>query len=410
MALNYIWVSFFLISFVVAMFKLVFLGDIKIFPALVTSTFETSKMAFEICLYLTGVLSFWMGLMKVGENAGMVKVLARVAGPFFSRLFPDVPPNHPAMAPMLMNFSANLLGLDNAGTPLGLKAMQELQKLNKYSPTASNAQIMFLVINTSGLTLIPITIIMYRAQLGSEYPSSIFIPILLATICSTLAGLILVAFYQKINLLDKVLFAYLGGVLALVTFIIYAFSNMDDTQVTEVSTLVGNVALFSAIVAVVCLAVYKKENAYEAFIEGAKDGFGVAINIIPYLVAMLVGIGLFRASGALESFVEIIRFFIETFGIDSEFVAALPTALMKPLSGSGARGMMIDAMNTYGADSFIGKLACTFQGSTDTTLYIVAVYFGSVSVRNTRYAITCGLFADLVGIITSVLVAYIFYK
>jgi len=409
MALNFIWVAFFIISFVVALAKLIFLGDYAVFPALVSSTFEMSKTAFEISIWLTGVISFWSGLMKVGEQAGMVNILARLAGPFFSRLFPDVPANHPAMAPILMNFSANLLGLDNAGTPLGLKAMQELQKLNPHPTTASNAQIMFLVINTSGLTIIPITVIMYRVQLGSQHPSSVFLPILVATIASTLAGIILVALYQRIKIWDKVLLTYLGTIICLVITIMYAFQDMESKQVTEISTLVGNIVVFTAIISFIGLAVYKRINAYEAFIEGAKDGFGTAIQIIPYLVAVLVGIGLFRTSGALEEFVEMVRYIVEGFGFNSEFVAALPTALMKPLSGSGARGMMIDAMKTYGVDSFVGKLACTFQGATDTTLYIIAVYFGSVNIRDTRYAIICGLFADLVGIIVSIIVAYAFF-
>ncbi|MCS7003963.1 MAG: hypothetical protein NZM38_01405 [Cytophagales bacterium] len=409
MALNFVWVAFFIISFAVALSKLIFLGDYQVFPALVNSTFEMSKTAFEISIWLTGVISFWSGLMKVGEQAGMVKLLARFAGPFFSRLFPDIPKNHPAMAPILMNFSANLLGLDNAGTPLGLKAMQELQKLNPNPHQASNAQIMFLVINTSGLTIVPINIIMYRVQLGSQHPSSVFLPILIATIASTCAGILSVALYQRIRIWDKVLLTYLGAVISLVIAIMYAFQDMDSKQVTEVSTLIGNIVVFTVIISFIGLAIYRRINAYEAFIEGAKDGFSTAIQIIPYLVAVLVGIGLFRTSGALEGFVEMVRYIVEAFGINSEFVAALPTALMKPLSGSGARGMMIDAMKTYGVDSFVGRLACTFQGATDTTLYIIAVYFGSVNIRDTRYAITCGLFADFVGIVVSILMAYAFF-
>lgn len=409
MTLNYIWIAFFLLAFVFALFKLIFFGDTEIFSQIVASTFDMSKTAFDISIGLTGTLALWMGLMKVGEEAGMVKILAKVVDPFFRRIFPEIPHNHPAMGPIMMNFSANMLGLDNAATPLGLKAMEEMQKLNPEKETATNAQIMFLVLNTSGLTLIPITVLMYRAQMGAAQPSDVFIPILLATLCSTIGGLVVVSLFQKIKLFDKVILAYLGGLLALIAFTIWGFQQLTPEETSLVSSLVSNVVLFSIIVSFVGLALIKKVNAYEVFVEGAKEGFKVAVNIIPFLVAMLVAIGVFRASGALDMISSGIAFVFTSFGVNADFVDALPTAFMKPLSGSGARGMMIEAMQNFGADSFVGKLVSTLQGSTDTTLYIVAVYFGSVKIRNTRYAITSGLAADFIGIIAAILICYLFF-
>jgi len=409
MALNVIWVGFFLIAFLVAAVKLVFLHDTGIFTAMVDSTFEMAKVGFEISLGLTGVLTLWLGLMRVGEKGGVIDALAKVVRPFFHRIFPEIPKDHPVFGSMIMNFAANMLGLDNAATPLGLKAMQELQDLNPVKDTASNAQIMFLVLNTSGLTLIPISIMVYRAQLGAANPSDIFLPILLTTFFSTIAGLISVAVVQRINLFDRVILAYLGGLTAAIVAIIYFFSRLPQDQVESVSTLVANVLLFGIITAFILMAAVRRVNVYEAFIEGAKEGFPVVIKIIPYLVAILVAIGVFRASGAMELLVASIGRGFTAFGINTDFIEALPTALMKPLSGSGARGLMVDAMQTYGADSFVGRLASTFQGSTDTTFYIIALYFGSVSVRKTRHAVTCGLIADGTAIVAGVLIGYLFF-
>lgn len=409
MVLNYIWVSFFLIAFVFALFKLIFMGDMEIFPRIVENTFEMARSGFEISIWLTGLLALWMGLLKVGEKSGVIGLFARLVSPFFTRIFPEVPKDHPAMGSILMNFSANMLGLDNAGTPIGLKAMRELQSFNPQPETASNAQIMFLVLNTSGLTIIPITIILYRAQMGAVHPSDVFIPILLATTFSTFTGLLLVALYQRINLLDPVILTWLGGLLVFVGGTIWFFNQLEESQVTRVSALVSNVVLFSVIIFFLTLAAYRKVNAYETFIEGAKEGFEVAVGIIPYLVAMLVAIGVFRASGAMNEVVEGVRWGLALFALDGAFVDALPTALMKPLTGSGARGMMIETMKTFGPDSFAGRLACTFQGSTDTTLYVIAVYFGSVRIRKTRYALTCGLLADLSGAIAAIFIAYMFF-
>ena len=409
MVLNYLWVAFFLIALVVGLFRLIFLHDTEIFTAMVNSTFEMAKTAFEISLGLTGVLTLWLGLMRVGEKGGVIKALAKVVQPFFNRLFPEIPRDHPAHGSMIMNFAANMLGLDNAATPLGLKAMQELQELNPEEDTASNAQIMFLVLNTSGLTLIPISIMVYRAQMGAANPTDIFIPILLATFFSTLVGLIAVAVVQRINLFDKVVLAYLGGLIGLVAATIWYFSRLPEAQVQTVSNLVANVMLFGVIAAFIALAMIRRVNVYEAFIEGAKEGFPVVIKIIPYLVAILVAIGVFRASGAMNFLVSGVGRAVGALGINTDFVEALPTALMKPLSGSGARGMMVDAMQTYGADSFVGRLASTFQGATDTTFYIIALYFGSVGVRKTRYAVTCGLIADFAGIIAAIFIAYLFF-
>jgi spore maturation protein SpmA len=409
MVLNYIWIAFFLVSLVVGLVRLVFFGDTEIFTTMVNSTFEMAGVAVDICLGLIGVLTLWLGLMKVGEMGGAVRLLARVVRPFFHKLFPEVPEDHPAYGSMIMNFAANMLGLDNAATPLGLKAMKELQSLNPDEETATNAQIMFLVLNTSGLTVIPISIMVYRAQMGAANPSDIFLPILLTTFFSTLAGLIVVAMVQRINLLDRTILAYLGGLTGIVGGTIYFFSRLPQDQVETVSNLVANVLLFSIIAGFIGLAMIRKVNVYEAFIDGAKEGFTVVIKIIPYLVAILVAIGVFRASGSMDFLVAGVGRAFTFMGINTDFIEALPTALMKPLSGSGARGMMVDAMQTYGADSFVGRLASTFQGATDTTFYIIALYFGSVGVKKTRHAVACGLFADLVGIIAAIFIAYLFF-
>ncbi len=409
MVLNYIWIIFFLVAFVVALAKLIFLGDTEVFPAIVNSTFDTAKTGFEISIGLTGVMALWLGIMKIGERGGVIDVFARLIGPFFHKLFPEVPQNHPVVGSILMNFSANMLGLDNAATPLGLKSMQGLQEINPNKDTASNAQIMFLVLNTSGLTIIPISIMVYRAQLGAVNPSDIFIPILLATFFSSVVGLITVAIYQKINLFDKVILAYLGAIGLLVGGIIYYFSLLDATQINKVSTVAANLILFSIITAFITLAWLRKVNVYESFIEGAKEGFEVAIKIIPYLIAILVAVGVFRACGAMDFIIDGIGSGLALLGIDTAFVQALPTALMKPLSGSGARGMMIDAMKTHGPDSFTGRLVSTVQGATDTTFFVLAVYFGSVNIKNTRYALTAGLIADFAGIVAAIAMAYLFF-
>ncbi|HSA57787.1 MAG TPA: nucleoside recognition domain-containing protein [Gemmatimonadaceae bacterium] len=409
MVLNYIWVSFFLIALVVGLVRLLVMGDTQIFTNMVNSTFETARTGFEISLGLTGVLTLWLGLMKVGEAGGAINALAVVARPFFRRLFPEVPRDHPAHGSIIMNFAANMLGLDNAATPLGLKAMQELQELNPEKETATNAQIMFLVLNTSGLTVIPISIMVYRAQAGAANPSDVFLPILLATFCSTMVGLITVAVVQRIRLFDPVVLAYLLGLTGLVAATIWYFSGLPQEQVQTMSNLVANVTLFGVISGFIALAVYRRVNVYEAFIEGAKEGFSVAIRIIPYLVAILVAIGVFRASGTLDLLVVGVGRIFTALGLPTDFVPALPTALMKPLSGSGARGMMVDAMTTHGADSFVGRLASVFQGATDTTFYIIALYFGSVGVRKSRHAVSCGLIADFAGITAAIFIAYIFF-
>jgi spore maturation protein SpmA len=409
MVLNYIWIAFFLIAFVVALVKFVFLGDLEVFPAMMDSTFAQSKTAFEISLGLTGVLSLWLGIMKIGEKGGVVNALARLLSPVFVRLFPDIPRNHPVTGNIFMNLSANMLGLDNAATPMGLKAMEGLQELNTKKDTASNSMIMFLVLNTSGLTLIPISILVYRAQMGAAQPTDVFIPILLATFFSTMAGIIITSLYQRINLLNSTLLIALGSVCAVVAAIIWGFSQLDSVLMNQVSISVSNILLMVIIVAFIVAGLRKRVNVYDAFIEGAKDGFTTAVRIIPYLVAILVAIGVFRASGAMDFVIDGIRYCVAAVGGGTDFVEALPTALMKPLSGSGARGMMVDAMTTYGADSFVGRLSCIFQGSTDTTFYILAVYFGSVGVRYTRYAVTCGLLADLAGIIAALVIAGMFF-
>ncbi len=398
-----------MIAFVVAFLRLIFLQDTTIFPELVNATFEYARTGFNISLGLTGVLTLWMGFMKIAEDGGMVKLMSKVIGPFFSRLFPSLPKNHPAYGSMMMNMAANMLGLDNAATPVGLKAMREMQTLNPEKDTASNAQIMFLVLNTSGLTIIPISIMVYRAEMGAVNPADIFLPILLATFFSTLAGIIAVATIQRINLLDPVILAYLGGTTIFVAGIIYGFSKLDRDQMQTVSLLLANFILFSFIITFIVKALLKKINVYESFIEGAKEGFFTAVKIIPYLVAILVGIGVFRVSGALDYIVEGIGLLVAWLGFDTEFVGALPTALMKPLSGSGARGMMIDVMKAEGADSFVGRLSSIVQGATDTTFYVIAVYFGSVGIRKTRHAISCGLIADLAGIIAAIALGYLFF-
>lgn len=409
MVLNYIWIAFFLIAFVIAAVRLVFMGDVEVFPAMMNSTFDSSKTAFEISLGLTGVLSLWLGIMKIGEKGGVVNVLARVLSPVFTRLFPDIPKGHPVTGSIFMNVAANMLGLDNAATPLGLRAMEQLQELNPKKDTATNPMIMFLVLNTSGLTLIPVSIMVYRAQMGAAQPTDIFVPILLATFFSTVAGIVVTSIYQRINLLNRTMLLTLGGMSAVVAGIIWGFAQLDKAQMNIVSTSVANILLMLIIVVFILAGMRKKLNVYDAFIEGAKEGFATAVRIIPYLVAILVGIGVFRASGAMDMLTDGIKWLVAALGGNTDFVGALPTALMKPLSGSGARGMMVDAMSTYGADSFVGRLACVFQGSTDTTFYILAVYFGSVGVRYTRHAVACGLLADLAGVVAAIAICYMFF-
>ena len=409
MVLNYIWIAFFLIAFVIATVRLMFMGDTEVFPAIMNSTFDTSKTAFEISLGLTGVLSLWLGIMKIGEKGGVINVVARVLSPVFTRLFPDIPKGHPVTGSIFMNVAANMLGLDNAATPLGLKAMEQLQELNPKKDTATNPMIMFLVLNTSGLTLIPVSIMVYRAQMGAAQPTDIFVPILLATFFSTLAGIVFTSLYQRINLINRTMLLTLGGMSAVVAAIIWGFAQMDKAQMNVVSNSVANILLMLIIVMFILAGMRKKVNVYDAFIEGAKDGFTTAVRIIPYLVAILVGIGVFRASGAMDMLVDGIKWTVAALGGNTDFVGALPTALMKPLSGSGARGMMVDAMSTYGADSFVGRLSCIFQGSTDTTFYILAVYFGSVGIRYTRHAVACGLLADLAGVIAAIAICYMFF-
>ena len=409
MVLNYIWIAFFLIAFVIATVRLVFMGDTEVFPAIMNSTFDTSKAAFKISLGLTGVLSLWLGIMKIGEKGGVINVVARVLSPVFTRLFPDIPKGHPVTGSIFMNVAANMLGLDNAATPLGLKAMEQLQELNPKKDTATNPMIMFLVLNTSGLTLIPVSIMVYRAQMGAAQPTDIFVPILLATFFSTLAGIVCTSLYQRINLINRTMLLTLGGMSAAVAAIIWGFAQMDKAQMNIVSNSVANILLMLIIVMFILAGMRKKVNVYDAFIEGAKDGFTTAVRIIPYLVAILVGIGVFRASGAMDMLVDGIKWTVAALGGNTDFVDALPTALMKPLSGSGARGMMVDAMTTYGADSFVGRLSCIFQGSTDTTFYILAVYFGSVGIRYTRHAVACGLLADLAGVIAAIAICYMFF-
>lgn len=409
MVLNYIWIAFFLIAFVVATARLIFLGDTQVFPEIINSTFSSSKTAFEISLGLTGVLSLWLGIMKIGEKGGVIALFSRLLSPIFTKLFPEIPKGHPVTGSIFMNLAANMLGLDNAATPLGLKAMEGLQELNPKKDTASNPMIMFLVLNTSGLTLIPISIMVYRAQMGAAQPTDVFVPILLATFFSTLAGIIAVSIYQRINLLNRTILLFLGGMSLVVAGIIYAFSTLSRTEIDTWSTTSANVFLFIIIIGFILAGIRKKVNVYDTFVEGAKEGFQTAVRIIPYLVAILVAIGVFRASGAMDYLIGGIEEGVKLCGINSDFVGGLPTAIMKPLSGSGARGLMVDAMTTYGADSFVGRLACIFQGSTDTTFYILAVYFGSVGIAKTRHAVPCGLIADAAGIISAIFICYLFF-
>ena len=409
MILNYIWIAFFLIALVVGVLKLVLLGDTDIFTAIVNGAFDSAKIAFEISLGLTGVMTLWLGLMKIGEEAGAIRFLSKIVGPFFSRLFPEIPKGHPAMGNILMNFSANMLGLNNAATPLGLKAMQSLQELNPKKDTASNAQIMFLVINTAGLTIIPVSTMVYRAQQGAAMPSDVFIPILLTTFFGTLAGILAVSFWQRINFFDTVLLGWMLGVSTFIAGIVWFFTTLPQDKINVYSSLSGNLLIFLIIVIFLLGGLWKKINVYETFIDGAKDGFGVAIKIIPYLVAILVGIGVFRASGAMDFLVNGMGYIFSATGMNTDFVPALPTALMKSLSGSAANGMMVETMKTYGADSFVGRLVSTMQGSSDTTFYILAVYFGSVGIKNTRYALAGGLIADLAGVIAAIFIAYLFF-
>ena len=409
MVLNYIWIAFFLIAFIVALVKLIFFADFTVFPAIMQSPFDTSKQGFEISLGLTGVLSLWLGIMKVGEKGGVVNALARLLGPVFARLFPDVPKGHPVVGNIFMNLAANMLGLDNAATPLGLKAMEGLQELNAKKDTASNPMIMFLVLNTSGLTLIPVSIMTYRFQCGAAQPTDIFVPILLATFVSTLAGIIITSLYQRINLFNRTLLLTLGGMSVFMASIVWIFSRMDAATMNIAGSTTANVLLLLIIILFILAGIRKKINVYDAFIEGAKEGFSTAVRIIPYLIAVLVGIGVFRASGAMDWLIDGLHQLVAWTGAPSDWVGAIPTALMKPLSGSGARGMMVDAMNTYGADSFVARLSCVFQGSTDTTFYILAVYFGSVGVRHTRHAVACGLLADLAGVIAAIGICYLFF-
>lgn len=409
MVLNYIWLAFFLTAFAVASVRLIFFGDTTVFPDIINSTFASSKTAFEISLGLTGVLSLWLGIMKIGEMGGVVNWFARILSPLFSKLFPDIPKGHPVTGSIFMNLAANMLGLDNAATPLGLKAMEGLQELNPRKDTASNPMIMFLVLNTSGLTIIPISIMVYRAQMGAAQPTDVFVPILLATFFSTLAGIITVSLYQRINLLNRTILLFLGGASLFIAGIIWFFTTLSRQQIDTYSTTTANVFLFVIIIGFIIAGMRKRINVYDAFVEGAKEGFTTAVRIIPYLVAILVGIGVFRASGCMDYLIRGVAKLTELCGINSDFVGALPTALMKPLSGSGARGLMVDAMSTYGADSFIGRMACVFQGSTDTTFYILAVYFGSVDITRTRHAVPCGLLADLAGVLAAIFICYLFF-
>ena len=408
MVLNYIWIGFFAIAFLIATVELL-MGNTEVFPAIMSSTFDNAKTAFEISLGLTGLLSLWMGIMKIGERGGLVDILARWLSPLMVRLFPEIPAGHPVFGHIFMNFSANMLGLDNAATPLGLKAMEGLQELNKQKDTATNAMIMFLVLNTSGLTIIPVGVMTYRAVAGAAQPTDVFIPILIATAIATLAGMIITSLYQHINLFNRAIMAFVLGICAVVSGVIWLSTQVDRETMNLWSTVVANVILFSIIMAFIWAGVRKKINVYEAFIEGAKGGFETAVRIIPYLVAILVAIGVFRASGAMDFIVGGVGRFVEWCGGNADYVAALPTAIMKPLSGSGARGMMVDAMQQYGPDSFVGRLSCIFQGATDTTFYILAVYFGSVGVRNTRHAVSAGLLTDICGVIAAIAVAAIFF-
>ncbi len=409
MILNYIWIGFIFVAFIVACFQLIFYGNTQIFTDIIQGAFGSAKTGFEISLGLTGVLSMWLGIMKIGEKGGVIQLFARAVAPFFTKILPDVPKDHPALASIFMNVSANMLGLDNAATPMGLKAMKELQEINPDKETASNPMIMFLVLNTAGLCLIPISIMVYRAQLGAVNPADVFLPILIATFIAALTGLIAVSIYQKINLFNKTIIGTITGLVLFIAAVIYGLSFLNKDQIAQYSALTANFILFGIIISFIAMAVVKKVNVYESFIEGAKEGFHVAVGIIPYLIAILIAIGIFRASGAMTMLTDGITWLVGLTGLNTDFVGALPTALMKPLSGSGARGMMVDAMTLNGADSFVGRLSCIIQGSTDTTFYILAVYFGSVGIKNTRYALACGLIADFVGIVSAILLGYLFF-
>lgn len=409
MILNYIWAGFFLIAFAVALAKLLLTGDAGVFPSMLSSTFDMAKTGFELSLYLTGVMSLWLGLMKIGEKGGIVAILSRLVGPFFSRLFPEIPRNHPATGSIIMNFSANILGLDNAATPLGLKAMKEMQDLNPEKETASNAQIMFLALNTSGLTVIPLAIILDRSILGAANPTDIFVPTLIATSISSFTALIAVSLYQRINLLDKVVLAYIAGFLALVCGSVFYFTSLTQEALQQQSNLISSFIILSVITSFILLGIRKKLPLFETFIEGAKEGFETSIKIIPYLVAILVAIGVFRASGALDYLIGGIALGVRALGVNADFVDALPVAFLKPLSGGAAKGMMVETIKTFGPDSFAGRLASIFRGCTETTFYILAVYFGSVGIRKTRYALTVGLLSDLAGIIAAIFIAYLFF-
>lgn len=407
--LNYIWIAFIIISFFIALLQLVFMGNTQAFVDIVNSTFPSAKAGFEISLGLTGVLSMWLGIMKIGEKGGVIKALSHLVAPFFSKIFPDIPKEHPAMGSMFMNISANMLGLDNAATPMGLKAMKEMQEVNPQKDSASNPMIMFLVLNTAGMTLIPVSVMVYRAQMGAANPADVFLPIVLATYFAALVGIISVAIYQKINLFDRTILLTLGGMSTFIGGIIYLLSGLPKDQIAQYSSFAASFILLSIITSFVGMAAIRKINVYDAFIEGAKEGFQTAIGIVPYLIAILVAIGMFRASGAMTMLTEGIAWLVGLTGVNTEFVGALPTAIMKPLSGSGARGMMLDTMKLNGPDSFVGRLSCIIQGSTDTTFYILAVYFGSVGIKNTRYAVICGLLADIVGITAAILLGYLFF-
>lgn len=409
MVLNYIWIGFFLISFLVAVVQLL-MGNTQVFPAMMDSTFSSARTAFDISIGLTGTLCLWMGIMKIGEKGGLVNAISRLLSPVFTRLFPEIPAGHPAFGHIFMNLGANMLGLDNAATPLGLKAMEEMQTLNPEKERATNAMIMFLVLNTSGLTLVPISILIYRSQMGAAQPMDVFIPILLTTTIATMAAIVITSLYQRINLFNRAIVGLLLSLCLLVSGMVWLATQLSQADLGLYSTTAANMLLFGIIILFIVAGMRKRVNVYDAFIEGAKDGFGTAVRIIPYLVAILVAIGVFRACGAMDMLIDIITRAVEALGLNADWVAALPTALMKPLSGSGARGMMVDAMNTYGADSFVGRLSCLFQGATDTTFYILAVYFGSVGVRNTRHAVACGLLTDLVGVVAAIVVAYLFFS
>lgn len=425
MVLNYIWIGFFLVGFLVAIIRvtgyyfrdffaeylnIIFdRADLEVFTAIVNNTFVMAEESVKISIYLIGIITLWLGIMKIGERGGAVNSLSKLVTPFFRKIFPDIPKDHPAMGSILMNFCANMLGLDNAATPLGLKAMKELQEINTKKDTASNSQIMFIVLNTSALTIVPISIMAIRAAKGAKDPTDVFVPLLLATYFSTLAGLLAVSIIQKINLLNKVVLSYVGGITLFIALVIWRLNSLDQPYVEVISRLAGNFILFLFIILFIWAGLRKKINIYESFIEGAKEGFGVAIKIIPYLVAMLVAIGVFRASGAMDFLIGGLGKFFSWLGVNTDFIPALPTAFMKPLSGSGARGLMVEAMITYGPDSFVGRLASTFQGSTETTFYTLAVYYGAVNIRKTRYTVTCGLIADLAGIVAAIFIAYLFF-